>query len=73
MRGGQNGQQNGPAPAFYARAGGCAIVVRAGGRLEVVIPKTESGMSPPPHVVLTLFAIAFEDPRLHALLEQIVK
>lgn len=48
-------------------------MVRAGGRLEVVIPKTESGMSPPPHVVLTLFAIAFEDPRLHALLEQIVK
>jgi hypothetical protein len=50
-----------------------ALVVRACGGLEVVIPETESGISPGSHATLTFFAIAFDDPRLHALLDQIVQ
>jgi hypothetical protein len=50
-----------------------AFVVRGSGKLEVVIPETESGMNPHSHVVLTFFAIAFEDPRLHELLAQIAQ
>jgi hypothetical protein len=60
---------------FTLAPGDFAFVVRANGAREIFIPepKTESEILSQSHVILSLFAVAFDDPRLHDLLGEIYK
>ena len=53
--------------------GDAALVVREDGKCELFIPDTEDAPLPPSHVMLTGFAVGFEDERLRDVLARIIE
>jgi hypothetical protein len=53
--------------------GDAALVVRESGEMEMFIPDSGDASMPPSHVMLTGFAVGFEDERLRDVLARIIE
>ena len=53
--------------------GDAALVIREGGGHELFMPDSGEALMPPSHVMLTGFAVGFEDERLREVLARIIE